>query len=84
MTMAETTPKGYSVIYRNPGHWDVCSNGARDFRIRGEPGSVLVSDERPGHLSKAWMVFRSVQVAMSYIADQYMIEPVKEASPDHG
>lgn len=29
-----------------PGHWDVSDGRARAFTIRGEPGSVVVNDER--------------------------------------
>lgn len=63
-------PLGFSVGYRNPGHWDIVAkrcpgkasafnaahpNGftsdrddarERAFRIRGEPGDVVIYDER--------------------------------------
>lgn len=106
-------PLGFSICYRNPGHWDVFAdqvpgkdaawltahgpgssiNGAtvddveqlkrrgereRAFRIRGEPGSVKVYDERwnphraPG---EGTMTFRSVLAAVIWIAEELMQEP---------
>lgn len=95
-------PLGFSVYYRNPGHWDVSANKhpgeelahehvngpgtispnkpgrERAFRIRGEPGNVVVLDERwnphnphprPQH------TFRSVMAAMLWIAEELMQEP---------
>lgn len=65
----------YSVHWRNPGHWDVCGDTARDFRIRGEAGTVTVYDERPAALranKPDAMTFATVGTAMSWIADHYM------------
>src|SRR5271168_3028715 len=95
-------PLGFSVGYRNPGHWDVyaqsCPGEAsawrqahpggtttaqdgdreRAFRIRGEPGAVVVYDERwnprrprPGQD----LTFRSVLAAMLWIVEELMQEP---------
>ena len=95
-------PLGFSVGYRNPGHWDVYAakhpgfeqahehiNGPgsvspnkpgkeRVFAIRGEPGAVVVRDERWNphrpHPREP-MTFRSVAHAMLWIADELMQEP---------
>lgn len=51
----------------------------RAFRIRGEPGNVLVSDERWNpHRERSeggWMKFRSVMAAMVWICEELMQEP---------
>jgi len=66
--------EGFSVIYRNFGHWDITqgSNG-RLFRIRGAPGKYAVSDERKGQ-NAAWVYFSTLPVAMAYICDKLMFE----------
>lgn len=96
-------PLGFSVGYRNPGHWDIMADQARGkasawqaanpkgqtsardggreraFRIRGEPGNVLVIDERwnPHRPHpREWMKFRSVMGAMLWIAEELMQEPI--------
>lgn len=77
--MSNTRPPvlGFSVIYRNPGHWDICSDGGRAFRIRGEPGNVLVGDERTRVAAAApWMIFQTVSTALLFCADQLMLPPV--------
>lgn len=96
-------PLGFSVYYRNPGHWDVsaeqCPGKAsawlsvdpagrqtserdgqqeRAFRIRGEPGNVIVMDERwnphkPG--PRGNMVSQTVSAAMLWIVEELMQEP---------
>lgn len=94
-------PLGFSIGYRNPGHWDVFANecpgrasawlaanpggstsakdGQREraFRIRGEPGNVMVFDERwnPHRTDGEPMKFRSVMAAMVWIAEELMQEP---------
>lgn len=95
-------PLGFSVDYRNPGHWDVYADqcpgkvsawlhanpggqtSARDgereraFRIRGEPGNVLVLDERwnPHHPHPREPIkFHSVMAAMLWISEELMQEP---------
>lgn len=74
-------PCGFSVGYRNPGHWDICTSqrGGRAFRIRGEPDNVLVLDERemdslPPHPREPRR-FRSVGAAMAWCAEELMHEP---------
>lgn len=95
-------PLGFSVAYRNPGHWDVTAQQTpgktaawrhahpdgspsdqdnvreRAFRIRGEPGAVVVLDERwdphRPHPRES-LRFRSVMAAMLWIAEELMQEP---------
>lgn len=96
-------PCGFSVRYRNPGHWDVSAKQAsgkaaawraanpggqtslsdqlmeRAFRIRGEPGAVVIFDERwnPHQpYPRESMTFRTVAMAMMWIVDELMREPV--------
>lgn len=95
-------PLGFSIGYRNPGHWDVAAVRApgrpaafmhanpggrtsekdpgreRAFRIRGEPGNVIVFDERWNpHRERGGepMRFRSVMAAMVWICEELMQEP---------
>ena len=110
-------PLGFSVGYRNPGHWDIYAdrvpgkdaawltahgpgasiNGAtvedidrlhlktkrereRAFRIRGEPGNVVIYDERwnphrPRQTTD--LKFRSVLAAMLWIIEELMQEPAQ-------
>ena len=95
-------PLGFSVGYRNPGHWDVYAQRAhgrpeafmyanpggftsdkdpsreRAFAIRGEPGRVIVRDERWNPHRKFGDVFppfRSVMAAMLWIMEELMQEP---------
>ncbi len=94
-------PLGFSVGYRNPGHWDVharqtpgfasawlashpggrtsATDGDREraFRIRGEPGAVVVFDERwdPHRSDRPVHTFRSVMGAMFWIMEELMQEP---------
>lgn len=95
-------PRGFSINWRNPGHWDVyayevpgrisawleanpgCSTTAKDgertraFRIRGEPKNVIVHDERwnpHNPQPREPKVFRSVAMALVWIADELMQEP---------
>lgn len=95
-------PLGFSVIYRNPGHWDIAAkrcpgrasafnaahpNGftsdtddgrERAFRIRGEPGDVVIFDERWNpHRERGGepLKFRSVLSAMLWIVEEMMQEP---------
>lgn len=94
-------PGGFSVGYRNPGHWDIHAQQApgrvtafleaspgnltsereggreRAFRIRGEPGNVVVFDERwnPHRPHPREDVrFRSVLAAMLWISEELMQE----------
>jgi len=95
-------PLGFSVGYRNPGHWDVIAQEcpgrasawraahpegftsaqdgqrARAFRIRGEPGQVVIYDERWNpHRERGGepLTFRSVTGAMLWIVEEMMQEP---------
>lgn len=95
-------PLGFSIGYRNPGHWDIYSrqcpgqvsawlsagegrstsgkDGEREraFRIRGEPGNVVVMDERwDPHRPRPResLTFRSILAAMVYICEELMQEP---------
>lgn len=97
-------PLGFSVSYRNPGHWDIFASQCpgkvsaflslsegnrtsgrdgdreRAFRIRGEPGRVVVFDERWNpHRRPEPMTFKSVTGAMVYIVEELMQEPVNDA-----
>lgn len=97
-------PLGFSVGYRNPGHWDIYAmrspgkasafqaaypegftsetdgRDERAFCIRGEPGRVIVRDERWNphnpHPRKS-LEFRSVLGAMIWIMEELMQEPTK-------
>ncbi len=64
----------------HPGGSTSAKDGDREraFRIRGEPGSVQVCDERwnpNAPRPRGWMTFRSVMAAMVYIAEELMQEP---------
>lgn len=49
----------------------------RAFRIRSEPGKVIVMDERwdPHRTERSPLTFRSVMAAMVYICEELMQEP---------
>lgn len=66
----------FSVGYRNPGHWDVHTKLERAFRIRGEPGDVVVHDERSAGppFPRESLKFRTVSAAILWIADEMMRE----------
>lgn len=64
--------KGFSVINRNYGHWDICQDQGRLFRIRGGPGKYIVLDERDKDIPIK--DFKTVQACMSYICDELMFE----------
>lgn len=95
-------PLGFSIGYRNPGHWDIyaeqtpgrleawqfanpggttsakAGGSERAFRIRGEPGSVIVLDERWNPRAphpRQSLTFKSVMGAMLYIMEELMQEP---------
>jgi hypothetical protein len=95
-------PLGFSVYYRNPGHWDISARqcpgkysawraanpsgstsgqdgeSERAFRIRGEPGKVVVYDERwdPTRTDRGDdLKFHSVMGAMLWIMEELMQEP---------
>ena len=58
---------------RNYGHWDVCDNNGRLFRVRGGPGKYLVSDERKD-ADHSWKEFKTLSACMAYICDDLMFE----------
>lgn len=66
----------FTAFRRNPGHWDILGpDRHRDFAIRGEPGNVIVRDERSGPDRGLDRTFKTVIAAMTAIADYYMVEP---------
>lgn len=70
-------PSGYAVIWRNPGHYDVCQDRSRAFRIRGEPGDVRVADERDDPARphpREWIKFRTVGAALTWCSDELMVK----------
>lgn len=71
-------PQCFSTVWRNPGHWDIYTPKGRVFRIRGEPGSVWVADERPRQLNEKWprdfVTYKSLQSAMLFIVEEFMLE----------
>ena len=66
--------EGFSVNYRNYGHWDIYQNEGRTFRVRGGPGSYRVIDEREKEIRKDTKPFKTVGACMSYICDELMFE----------
>lgn len=83
--IGELCPKlkqgGFSVLRRDEGHWDICGDYGRDWRIRGEHGAVSVSDERHDEHGEpfinrhpGWLKFPSVSSAFAFIAGHYMME----------
>jgi len=70
---------GFSVIYRNFGHWDIYVDQRRAFRLRGTPGNWKAMDER----ARPYPVteFKSFVLAMAFIADTLMHEEL-EANPE--
>ena len=65
--------EGFSVNYRNPGHWDIYNKAhGRAFRIRGGPGHYKAMDER----EKPYPVtdFKTLSACMTFITDQLMFE----------
>ena len=70
----------FTVYKRNFGHWDICSEEGRLFRIRGTPGDFVAMDERnkPYPVTKG---FKTVATCMAFICDELMFEEiVKENS----
>lgn len=68
----------FSVHKRNYGHWDICTERGRAFRIRGTPGEFMAMDERerPYAVTKG---FKTVATCMAFIADQLMFEEILES-----
>jgi len=74
---------GFSVSYRNTGHWDIYpSSGRRMYRIRGEKGNFIVMDERdypalgeePREWGKNTDGFATITAAMAFICGELMEE----------
>lgn len=65
--------KSFTVVYRNPGHWDICQNGGRIFKIRGCPGSYIVENRESVDVYSS----RTVGACMGYICDQLMFELIR-------
>jgi hypothetical protein len=61
--------KQFNVYQRDEHHWDVSDGKRRVFAIRGEPGAVLVRDERKGPKSHS---FKTVTAAVAWCADELM------------
>lgn len=73
--------EGFSVIYRNPGHWDIYTEETgRAFCIRGTKGNYFVRDERPGRFGSIAVPFKTVTSCMSYIGDELMCEDISDVS----
>jgi hypothetical protein len=77
----QSGPTGFSVGYRNPGHWDVYTKYGRAFRIRGEEPNVVIFDERTNDSRREQLTFKnvpltfkSVSKALSWCADELMDE----------
>lgn len=66
----------FSVIKRNYGHWDICSDKGRLFRIRGTPGKFCVLDERAAPYPRT--EFKTVTACMVFITDELMHENIVE------
>ena len=76
-------PCEFSVVYRNPGHWDIITKCGRAFRIRGKPDKVLVADERvymDKPMAHTWKTFKTVSKALAWCASELM--DVKENKDD--
>ncbi|MCP3968522.1 MAG: hypothetical protein GY718_19620 [Lentisphaerae bacterium] len=67
--------KGFSIWWRNPGHWDIGDKEKRIFCIRGKPGKYYVRDERLASEGlKSGITFNTVGLCMTYICDELMFE----------
>lgn len=76
---------GLSTTWRDPGHWDVMAYSKeagmkeRAFRIRGNPGRVVLYDERSGakygEHPREPKKFVTVREAMAYVVSELMDEP---------
>ena len=70
-----TEPKGFSVIRRNYGHWDIVrSSEGRLFRLRGDPGVWVVFDERGRKSGPELPTFKEQSAAMAFICAELMHE----------
>ena len=73
--------KGFEVVYRNYGHWDVYQNGSRIYKIRGGPGKYWVSDEISNNSDRR-KDFKTLQMAIGYITDTLMYELIIASNQD--
>lgn len=66
----------FTVNYRNPGHWDIYDCERRLYCIRGNPGHVVIQDERvhPNDLDHIRRGFTTVEAAMAFICSTLMYE----------
>ena len=70
-----TRPQGFSVIWRNYGHWDISQRDVgRVFRLRGGPGSWVVFDERQQDRIENIPRFKEQSAAMAFICAELMHE----------
>lgn len=88
VTAKEAPGKASAWLAAHPGGQTSARDGAREraFRIRGEPGNVVVFDERwDPHRPhpRETMKFRSVMAAMVYIAEELMQEPCPNKRAPH-
>lgn len=79
MTNPTPTPKGFSVVRRNYGHWDIVRREeGRLFRLRGGPGAWHIFDERreadPGNRPVGAVIFKDQSAAMAWICAELMHE----------
>jgi len=66
----------FTVIWRNPGHWDIGTLKGRAFAIRGGPGKYYIRDERPDKNRSEMREFKTVEACMAYICDELMFEHI--------
>ncbi|KLK91378.1 hypothetical protein AA309_19955 [Microvirga vignae] len=75
----------FSFAQRDTHHWDVSDGRERVFAIRGEPGRIIVRDERSGDQQygrhpRAISCFETVNQAMAWCALQLILNP-KDSAP---
>ena len=66
--------ENFSVIRRNYGHWDIVTDAARVFRVRGGPGKYVVIDERSSDEKAPDLTLKTLGLCMSYICEELMFE----------
>ena len=65
----------FNIGYRNPGHYDIYDRVERCFAIRGEPGNVVVRDERQSTYidnGAAVIRFKTLSTALAWCCDEMM------------
>lgn len=65
--------QGFSVEYRNIGHWDVYRGGCHVYSIRGKKGKYIVRNKDIFN-KKIEFTAKTTQTCMSFICDQLMYE----------